>query len=72
MGRHLQSYDIVDGYKYCLVVSPNGRYMAVSYCDEHKLRVYRQDADATATLVYLVGSRLGVGPKQFNYLCKMC
>jgi hypothetical protein len=43
-GRLLQSYVIADGFQRGLVVSPNGRYMAVSYILENKLHVYLLEA----------------------------
>jgi WD40 repeat protein len=70
-GRHLQSYVIADGETCGFVVSPYGRYMAVSYCAEDNLRVYRLEADSTATLLHTVG-KYGAGPKQFKYPAKMC
>jgi DNA-binding beta-propeller fold protein YncE len=69
-GRHLQSYDIAAGPKLGLVVAPNGRYMAVSY-DEDKLRVYRLEANGSATLLHTVGTE-GAGPKEFSYPTRMC
>jgi DNA-binding beta-propeller fold protein YncE len=70
-GRHLQSYTIAAGEKRGLVVSPNGRYMAVSYWFENKLRVYRLEADGTSTLLHTVGTG-GTGPKRFFNPRKMC
>jgi hypothetical protein len=72
MGRRLQSYNITGGSKLGLVVSPNGRYMAVSYYHEDKLRVYRVEADGAATLLHTVGTTAGANPKQFNNPVKMC
>jgi 6-phosphogluconolactonase (cycloisomerase 2 family) len=71
-GRHLQSFYIASGEKYGMVVTPNGRYMAVSYYDEHKVRMYRLEADGTATLLHTVGRKSGAHPKQFRDPRKMC
>jgi hypothetical protein len=71
-GRHSHSYGIADGPKYGLAVTPNGRYMAVSYSSEHKLRVYRLEADGTATLLHTVGMVAGDGMRQFHFPYKMC
>ncbi len=54
-----------------MVVSPDGRYMAVSYVNAHKLRVYRIEADGTLTLLHTFGS-YGAWPKQFHYPANMC
>jgi 6-phosphogluconolactonase (cycloisomerase 2 family) len=70
-GRHLQTYAVADGMKYGLVVTSCGRYMAVSYCDENKLRVYRLEADGTATLLHTVGSE-GSGPMEFRSPANLC
>ncbi len=70
-GRHLQTYAIAAGRTFGLAVSPNGRYMAVSYCGEHKLRVYRLEADGTSTLLHTVGMH-GSGPMQFKNPARMC
>jgi DNA-binding beta-propeller fold protein YncE len=71
-GRHTRTYPIAGGGKYGLVVTPDGRYMAVSYQNEHKLRVYRLEADGAATLLHTVGTIAGAGPKQFNNPYRMC
>jgi tripartite motif-containing protein 71 len=52
-------------------VTPDGRCMAVSYWSEHCLRVYRLEADGTATLLHTVGSK-GTGLMQFYSPGKMC
>jgi tripartite motif-containing protein 71 len=70
-GRHLQSYVFAYGFKYGLVVTPNARYLAVSYGEQHKLRVYRLETDDAATLLHTVGIH-GNGPMQFNSPYKMC
>jgi DNA-binding beta-propeller fold protein YncE len=70
-GRHLQSYAVATGYKFGLIVSPNGRYMAVSYFDEGTLLVYRLEADGIATLLHTVGT-VGNGPMQFDGPAMMC
>ncbi len=57
--RHQQSYDIAAGFKYGLVVTPCGRYMAVSYNSEQTLHVYRLKADGAATLLHTVGTAAG-------------
>jgi 6-phosphogluconolactonase (cycloisomerase 2 family) len=46
--------------------------MAVSSYAEDNLRVYRLEADGTATLLHTIGTRVGARPKQFNRPCKMC
>ncbi len=43
---------IADGVQYGLVVTPYGRYMAVSHVSEHKLRVYFIEADGALTLLH--------------------
>jgi WD40 repeat protein len=70
-GRHLQSYCIAAGWSFGLVVTSNGRYMAVSCNSDHKLRVYRLEADGAATLLHTVG-KYGDGQKQFDKPSKMC
>jgi DNA-binding beta-propeller fold protein YncE len=52
-------------------VSPNGRYMAVSYCDEEMLLVYRLEADGAATLLHTVGSD-GDCPLEFCSPTNIC
>ena len=54
-----------------MVVTPDGRYMAVSYYLEDKLRVYRIEADGAMTLLHTFGVQ-GAGPKQFNCPTNMC
>jgi hypothetical protein len=71
-GRHLHSYAIADSNKHGMVVTPNGRYMALSVWIEHKLLVYRLVADGTATLLHTVGATAGAGPNQFHNPFKMC
>jgi DNA-binding beta-propeller fold protein YncE len=71
VGDHVHTLTIADGPKDGLVVTPDGRYMAVSYLSDHKLRVYRLEADGTAMLLHTVGSE-GAGPMQFNSPGKMC
>jgi DNA-binding beta-propeller fold protein YncE len=70
-GKHIRTLAIAAGEKYGLVVTPDCRYMAVSYSREQKLRVYRIEADGTLTLLHTFGSK-GTGPKQFNHPFKMC
>jgi DNA-binding beta-propeller fold protein YncE len=62
---------IDDGQTGGLVVTPDGRYMAVSYISEHKLRVYRVDAFCIATLLHTVGGITKTGMSQFSYPGKM-
>jgi DNA-binding beta-propeller fold protein YncE len=71
VGDHVNTLTIASGHKFGLVVTPDGRYMAVSYCDEDKLRVYRLEAHGTATLLHTVG-RAGAGLIHFFHPCKMC
>ncbi len=70
-GRHTRTLAITAGAKYGLVVTPDARFLAVSHYNEHKLRVYRVEADGTATLLHTVGTK-GSGPNQFNNPFKMC
>ncbi len=69
--RHTHTLDIAEGGKYGLVVTPDARYMAVSYYEEDKLRVYRLEADGATVLLHTVGSH-GGGPMQFHRPYKMC
>ncbi len=62
---------IAGGSKLGMVVTPDGRYIAVSYFSEDKLRVYRIVAAGTLTLLHTFGGR-GAGPKQFICPYKMC
>ncbi len=71
IGGHVHTLAIAYGYTYGLVVTPDGRYMAVS-CDGHNLRVYRLEDDSAATLLHTVGTTAGAGPNQFYYPRKMC
>jgi hypothetical protein len=72
-GHHLQSYDIAaEGRMFGCVVTPNGRYMAVSFYFDHKLHVYRLEDDGTTSLQHAVGATAGDGPMQFNYPGRMC
>lgn len=45
--------------------------MAVLYWAEHKLRVFRIEADGSSTLLHTIGGN-GAGPTQFNSPNKMC
>ena len=54
-----------------MVVTPDGRYVAVSYFSEDKLRLYRIEADGELTLLHTFGSR-DAGPEQFRCLLQMC
>ena len=62
VGKHISTLAIAAGYKYGMVVTPDGRYMAVSYFSKHKLRVYRIEADGALTLLHTFGG-YGAGPK---------
>lgn len=70
-GRHVHTFSMVDARKYGMAVTPNGRYMVVSYFTEHRLGVYSIEADAAFTPLYTFGGK-GAGPKQFNFPTKMC
>ncbi len=71
-GCYLQSYGIEGtGEKYGLVVTPDCRFMAVSYGHEHKLRVYHLEAGGTASLLHTVGSELDLS-LQLRSPVKMC
>ena len=54
-----------------MVITPDGRYIAVIYDSEHKLRVYRIEADGALTLLHTCGG-YGAGPTQFYRPFKMC
>ena len=74
-GKHIRTLAIAAGEKYGLVVTPDCRYMAVSYFSENKLRVYRIEAGGALTLLRAFGGYgdgPGDGPKQFNGPLKMC
>ena len=72
VGRHIRTLAIAgDGNKYGMVVTPDGCYMAVSFINEHKLRVYRIEANGALTLLHTFGG-YGAGPKQFLYATNMC
>jgi DNA-binding beta-propeller fold protein YncE len=71
-GRHIRTLAIAGGgNKYGMVVTPDGRYMAVSYFSEDKLRVYRIEADGALTLLHTFGGK-GAGPKKFKDPLRMC
>ena len=70
-GKHIRTLAIDAGDKYGMAVTPDGRYMAVSYLHEHKLRVYRIEADGALTLLHTFGG-MGAGPKQFYFPFKLC
>jgi DNA-binding beta-propeller fold protein YncE len=70
-GDHVYTLTIANGWTAGLVVTPDGRYVAVSYYREHCVRVYRLEADGTVALLHTVGTK-GDGPKQFNYPQRMC
>ncbi len=69
-GRHTHSYGIAAGVTYGLVVTPNGRYIAISYFYEQKLHVYRLEADGqadgTATLLHTINTTSGAGMMPFR------
>ena len=48
---------IVDGVKYGLVVTPDGRYMVVSYVNKHKLRVYHIEAGGMLMMLHTFGGQ---------------
>ena len=50
--RHIPTLAIADGFKFGMVVTPNGHYMVVSYISDHKLRVYRIEAGGMLTLLH--------------------
>ena len=70
-GRHIRTLALVDGDKLGMVVTPDGRYMAVSYSYDDKLRVYRIEADGALTLLHTCGG-YGTGPMQFKTIYKIC
>lgn len=70
-GRHIQTLSIADGDKFGMLVTPDGRFMAVTYYYEQNLRVYRIEADGTLILLHTVSGK-GAGPLQFNNPSKLC
>jgi DNA-binding beta-propeller fold protein YncE len=70
-GRHIRTLAIAGGPKLDMVVTPDGRYMAVSYHYEDELRVYRIEDDGAPTLLHTFGGN-GDGPKQFDTPLTMC
>ena len=71
-GKYIGTLEVVAaGWKYGMVVTPDAHYMALSFSEENKLRVYRIEADVTATLLHTFGGE-GAGPMLFSRPYKMC
>jgi DNA-binding beta-propeller fold protein YncE len=67
----LRTYAIAAGReKFGVLVSPDCRYMAILYWEDHKLLIYRIEDGQDITLLHTLGR--GTGPKQFQNPFKMC
>ncbi len=56
-GRHIRTLATAADYKCGMVVTPDARYMVVSYVNKHKLHVYRIEADGALMLLHTFGGK---------------